>query len=92
MTAAPGVDHAVMIGILCHQDRRPDVSAMERQRTVTQDVVWASVAPTARAASITTANAPAMPTSAATSAAVTVEKRIGGVVPIPDIKKPPIGW
>jgi hypothetical protein len=91
MTAAPGVDHAVMIGILCHHDRTPDVIAMERQRAVTQDVVCASVAPTARAASRTTAKAPAMPTSAATKAAVMAERRIGSEVPVPDMKRPPHG-
>ena len=47
INAAPGVDHAVMIGIRCIQANTGLVIAMARHSTAIHDEVWALVAPTA---------------------------------------------
>ena len=77
MSAAPGVDQAVMIGRRWRRLRKPLVAAMLRQSAATQEEVWAEVAPTAWAAAMMSAIVLPKPTRAATTADVTIDSRIG---------------
>src|SRR3954465_8297559 len=52
ISAAPGVDQAVTIGIRWRTLRNPAVAAMLRHRAATHDEVWAASAPTALVASM----------------------------------------
>ena len=78
ISAAPGVDQAVMAGILWRRLSKPPVAAMARQSAATQDEVWPESAPTARAAATTMAIVPPKPTSAATTAEMTTDARRAG--------------
>ena len=76
MSAAPGVDQAVMIGMRWRQPRKALLAAMDRQRPMTAEEVCAGVAPTACDAATMRARVPPKPTRAATTAEVTIEERI----------------
>ena len=77
MSAAPGVDHALMTGILVRQDKYRLSTAMARQSAVTALAVWAWVAPTASEAAMISASVPPKPTMAATKAETGIETRMG---------------
>ena len=76
ISARPGVDQAVMTGILVRQDSHRHSTAMARQIAVTPLAVSTCVAPTALAAARTMANVPPKPTIAATKADIGMEMRI----------------
>ena len=75
ISAAPGVDQAVMIGWRWRMLSQMLVAAMARHSAVTQDAVWSASAPTARAAATTIASVPPKPTNAATSAETITDSR-----------------
>ena len=75
ISAAPGVDQAVMIGWRWRRLSQLLVAAMARQSAVTQEEVCAGSAPTARAAATTIANVPPKPTMAATTAETMIDRR-----------------
>src|SRR5690606_17132584 len=73
ISAAPGVDHAAMMGMRWRRLRYPLVAATARHRAATQDDVCATSAPTACAAATMSATVPPKPTSAATMADITTD-------------------
>ncbi|MET3520101.1 hypothetical protein ABID25_001929 [Mesorhizobium abyssinicae] len=75
-SAKPGVDQAVMTGILVRQDSHRHSTAIARQIAVTPLAVSTCVAPTALAAAMTTASVPPKPTIAATKADIGMEMRM----------------
>ena len=76
-SAAPGVDHAEMMGMRVRQLSHAVSSAMARQIAVTQLAVWSCVAPTALAAAMISASVPPKPTIAATNAEVGMDSAHG---------------
>ena len=76
ISAAPGVDQAVTIGIRWRALKNPAVAAMLRHRAATQDEVCAASAPTALAASRMIAIVLPKPIRAATIPETTMDRRI----------------
>jgi len=76
ISARPGVDQAVMTGILVRQESHRHSTTMARQIAVTPLAVSTCVAPTALAAAMTRASVPPKPTIAATKADMGMEMRI----------------
>jgi len=76
ISATPGVDQAVMTGILVRQDSHRLSIAIARQIAVTQLAVSTCVAPTALAAAMTMASVPPKPMIAATKADTGMEIRM----------------
>ena len=74
--AAPGVDHAAIIGMRCRMLRIAVVAIIETQSAAIQDEVCSGLAPTAFAAARTMATDPPNPTSTATTAEMTTDARI----------------
>ena len=68
-SAAPGVDHAMLTGIRVRSPSTSATSPEPRHTASSPDAAWLSSAPAARSPVSTTANAPANPTSAATTPA-----------------------
>src|SRR4051812_22215883 len=79
ISAKPGVDQAVITGILVRQESQRLSTAIARQMAVTQLAVSICVAPTAFAAAMTIASVPPKPTIAATKADTGMERRISSV-------------
>jgi hypothetical protein len=75
MRAAPGVDHATMIGCWYRTARIKDVTAMAMQMEAAADACCDGDAPTARTPSITTKMVEAKPTTTAATAAEVNENR-----------------
>src|SRR4051794_19720977 len=76
ISAAPGVDQAVTIGIRWRTLRNPAVAAMLRHRAATHDEVWAASAPTALVASMMIAIVLPKPIRAAMTPETTMDRRI----------------
>ena len=77
-SAAPGVDHAAIIGIRVRQLSHAVSNTCARQIAVTQLAVWSGVAPTALAAAMMMASVPPRPTIAATNAEIGIDSRMLG--------------
>jgi hypothetical protein len=73
INAAPGVDHATMMGCLYFIARKKDVAAMAKQIDAAAEACCVGVAPTARKPSITTKMVDAKPTTTAAVAAAVMD-------------------
>ncbi len=88
-SAAPGVDQALITGILVRQESHRLSSAMARQIAVTQLAVSMRVAPTASAAAMISASVPPKPTIAATKAETGIDMRMLTTAPARSSLRPP---